>query len=162
MEDFNSIYFVIGYIFTLIGYKTFVKRGQPQVILNDDVSHRFIWLIIIGFSVLGTINFIFNIYTYAGGNIFAYFSNLSVRYLEFEEIEGTTLGYLFAYIAAYLWFYIVLKNRKFSMLFALFLFLTILMKASTGRIFQTLIYIASFVVIYYFRNIHYNHTLNNA
>ena len=150
------IYLVIGYIFTLIGYKTFAKRGRPQVILNDDVSHRFIWLIIIGFSVLGTVNFIFNIYTYAGGNIFVYFSNLSVRYLEFQEIEGTTLGYLFAYSAAYLWFYIVLKNKRFSMPFVLFLFLTILMKASSGRVFQTLVYTASFFVIYYLTNIDYS------
>jgi len=159
--NISLIYYIFGYLFALWGYKTFVRSGKPIIDFEDGVSLKSVKLLVFPFALIGIINFAYNVYVHAGGNLFSYMQNISIRYLEFEK-TGTTLGYLFAYVASYLWFYVLLKQRKkMSYCFLLFLVLTILMKASSGRVFITISYIISFIVIYYFVSMKFDEDLSN-
>lgn len=146
--NISLAYYIIGYLFAFWGYKTFVRSSQPKITFDDGISLKIVQMLIVPFALIGIINFVYNIYAYADGNIFIYMQNISIRHLEFAE-GGTTLGYLFGYMAAYLWLYVLLKQRKMSYLFILFLILTFLMKVSTGRIYGTVFFVMSFIGIYY-------------
>lgn len=142
------VYCIFGYLCAFCGYKTFVRRGHPLINFKDGVSLKIVKLFIPPFVLVGVTNFLYNVYVYAGGDLLNYMQNISVRKYEFEE-GGTTLGYLFVYTACYLWFYVLLKQRKMSYLFMLLLILAFLMKVSTGRIFSSVSFVMSFVAIYY-------------
>ncbi|RLA82537.1 MAG: hypothetical protein DRG78_06895 [Epsilonproteobacteria bacterium] len=150
--NISLVYIIVSYIFAYLGYRTFRKNFKPNIDLNSDgISIKVLNITIVVFAIIGTFNFIFNVLLFAGGNPFEYISNVSTRHLEWKNIGGTTLGYLFGYVAGYLWLYKILKlNKKISILFLFYVFITIFMKASTGRIFGTLIYALSYLVIYYF------------
>jgi oligosaccharide repeat unit polymerase len=152
--NITIIYLIFCYIFAYIGYKTFKKQFTPSIdINNDNISINIINILIPIFIVIAMGNFYFNILKFAGGNPFEYMTNVSIRHIEFGEIGGTTLGYNFGYFAGYFWLYRLFKTKsKITVLFILFVILTIFMKASTGRIFGTMAYGFSFVIIYYFMN----------
>lgn len=161
MDIFNLLnvalfYMIFSYIFAYIGYKTFKKNFEPSIDLyNDGISLKIVNVIIIIFAIFAILNFSYNIFKFAGGNPLEYMSNVSTRHLEFQNSGGTTLFYLFGYVAGYLWLYKLMKKGKkisTSFYFLLFVLLTIFMKATTGRIFETLSYLLSYVVIYYFVN----------
>jgi len=150
----SLIYYIVGYIFAYFGFKIFKKNEMISIDLhNDGVSKKVLNIIIIAFSIIGLLNFIYNIIFFSGGNLFDYITNVSVRALMFNEEGGTQAGYLFAYMAAYMWVYKILKYHTKYRLFLLYLIITILMKATTGRIFGTLLYMLSFFAIFYFVNI---------
>lgn len=143
------LYYIAGYWFALLGYKLFARKQMPAITFKDGISVKLVNICIFVFASVGISNFCYNVFVYAGGNLMVYISNVSIRYLEYEERGGTTLGYLFAYTAAYLWLYKILKLRKVSYLFFPYIGLTICMYATTGRIAYTLFYALSFVSIYY-------------
>ncbi|MCT7911789.1 oligosaccharide repeat unit polymerase [Arcobacter lacus] len=155
------VYLTLCYIFTYFGYKAIKKNFIPSIELNDNISMKTINITILIFSLIGLSNFIINIFKFSSGNILDYFTNISIRQLEFETLGGTTLGYWFVFLACYLWFYKILKykNKNEYFIFILYLLLSIIMKASLGRITDTIFYVLSFFVIYYFINI--NTQLNN-
>lgn len=146
-------YIIMCYIFSFIGYKTFNKNLDYKIYFsNEKISLKVLNILIFTFSILALTNFIWNLFQFAGGNPIIYLSNVSIRHLEFEN-KGTTIFYLFGYTAGYLWFYKILKyNKKISLYFLIFVFITIFIKATTGRIFDTLVYILSYVALYYFVN----------
>ena len=149
------IYLIFCYMFTYSGYKAIKKDFIPNIKLNDNISIKTINSTILIFSFIGVFNFIINVFKFSSGDILDYFANVSVRQLEFQTLGGTTLGYWFAFLASYLWFYKILKYKNHNEYFIFFLYLlvTIFMKASLGRITDTIFYLLSFFVIYYFVNI---------
>ncbi|MBU1105378.1 MAG: oligosaccharide repeat unit polymerase [Candidatus Riflebacteria bacterium] len=147
------MYLFFGYIFMLFGYY-FVREKNLKVELcfetKAKISDTVVSVIILIFLSIGIFNFLYNVFIFAGGNAFNYMVNLSMRSYEFEH-TGTTLGYLFAYNAMYLWFFKLLRHKKnWSFPFVLFLAATIVIQASTARIFSTISYITSFVGLFYF------------
>lgn len=159
-----SFYFFSGYIFTLLGYY-FVRQNNKIKLEFESkriVSDVVINIVVVVFVSIGILNFIHNIIIFAGGNFFVYFSNISMRFHEFS-ITGTTLGYTLAYNAMYIWLFKLFRrnNRKINRTFLVILLLTIVMKASTGRVFGTLLYITSFIALYYFFEISQNKKIKN-
>jgi oligosaccharide repeat unit polymerase len=145
-------YIIICYIFAYLGYKTFINKFTPKIDLyNDGISIKILNIVIIIFIIIGLSNFYFNVLKFAGGSLFLYMENMALRYAEFKYIGGTTIGYLFAYTAGYMWLYRSFKlNKKISPVLIIYILITIIMKASTGRILGTLFYLLSYVLIYYF------------
>lgn len=150
--NISLIYIIVSYIFAYLGYISFKKSFTPKINLEDDgVSVKIVNLLIPIFMFIALLNFAYNIMTIGGGSLSSYMSQVSHSDTMLKEIGGTTVGYLFGYVAGYLWLYKLLKaDSKLGIVFILFIFLTIIMKASTGRIFGTLAYLLSYVVIYYF------------
>lgn len=146
-------YYLIGYVCMIVGYYSVKKKKMTIEIQFEDkriISDTVINFIIIIFMFSGLLNFVYNIVKYANGNLWVYMINISSRAMEFAN-EGSTLMYLLSYTAMYIWLYKLIRNNvKTTVWFILFLLVTILMKASTGRIFGTMLHIFSFVAIYYF------------
>lgn len=160
--NITVLYIIISYIFAYLGYKTFKKNFRPSIDLyNDGISLTSINIVVPVFAFISILNFYYNILVFAQGNPFIYMSNVSIRHIEFNVIGGTTIGYLFGYIAGYLWLYKILKkNKRFNFMFIMFILLTIFMKLSTGRILGTLVYILSYVAIFYMVKLKTDHDNN--
>lgn len=161
--NISLIYFIAGYLCALLGYFIFVKERKIKINLENrsQLPDGLLQIVITCFLLIGLTNFIYVIYVFAGGNILLYINNIALRQYEFAE-QGSTLGYLFAYIAMYLWFFKLLRKNTHSFVFLLFLLFTGLMKASTGRILQTIVYMSSFVIIYYYVEISRSKLLKNS
>ncbi len=165
LTAYTCMYFFVGYISMIAGYYL-VKRDdlniefdlEPKSIISDTVLNIFIFT----FLFMGVANFIYNIWIFAGGSLSQYMATVSVRHLQFAK-QGTTIGYILAYNAMYIWlFKIIRKGKLWNKSFFFVLIITILMKASTGRIFGTMLYIASFIGIYYFIEISKKKVINNC
>ncbi len=148
------VYLVICYLFAYIGYKSVRKEFKPQIDLHSDgVSVKVTRIFIIIFAFIGVSNFYINVLKFAGGNPITYFSNISIRSMEFGDSGGTTAGYILAYTAGYLWLYTLAKmNKKITYCFIIYAVITVAIKASTGRVIGTLIFAVSYFMIYYFLN----------
>lgn len=146
----SLLYLIIGYLSAMTGYLVFVKHRTIDIRFDENLPIGLVKVVIFCFALVAILNFGYNIWYFAGGNVALYFSNVSIRALEFSEKGGTTLGYLFGYVAAYCWLYLLLRNQKRSWLFGMFFFVTVSMRVSTGRITQTVAYVMSFLVILYF------------
>lgn len=153
--EISLMYYIFGYLFALLGYKIFKKNGTPNITLEDRISLKIVSPLMYLFASVALFNFIYNVIFFAGGNLLLYFSNVSVRQLEFEKFGGTTLGYQFGYVAAYLSLYKSLKMKNVNLTSFIILVVAILIKASTGRITDTLLFSLSFFAIYYVVNIKY-------
>lgn len=165
LTTYTCMYFFIGYVSMIAGYYL-VKRNDLKIEYNLEpksrISDTVLNIFIITFLIIGVANFIYNIWIFAGGSLFQYMTNVSIRHLEFAS-QGTTLGYVLAYNAMYIWlFKIIRKANIWNKSFIFVLIVTILMKASTGRIFGTMLYIASFIGIYYFIEISKKKVINNV
>lgn len=165
LTGYVCMYFFLGYISMLAGYYLIKRRDLEinfELESKSQLSGIVLNIVIVSFLLIGFANFFHNIWTFAGGNLIEYMKNVSTRHREFA-ISGTTLGYLFAYSAMYVWFFkLIRRNVYWSKSFLIFLFLTILMKASTGRVLGTMFYITSFIGIYYFIEISRKRVLSNA
>ncbi len=162
--NYSLFYFIVGYLSALIGYLCFIRKNKEIKITFENKSKipdSILNLFIAAFLIIGIINFAYMIFVFAGGDIFTYMQNIALRKYEIIEKGGTTLGYWFAFVAMYLWFFKLLRKRSISLLFLLFLVITAMMKASEGRILQTIVYISSFVVIYYYYDVTKNEKVHN-
>ncbi|MBP8990883.1 MAG: oligosaccharide repeat unit polymerase [Spirochaetes bacterium] len=149
-----------GYLSSLIGYKCFNKNTDHN--LKDDkdrldfnVLNFFIFI----FTFIALINFIMNIFKYANGNILFYFKQVSIIPQKMDQDNGTTIGYNFAYIASYLLFYkIYIKKKKLNLILIFHILFCFILKISTARIMGSLIYLLSFIIIFYYINYSYKLT----
>ncbi len=150
--NITIIYIMVSYIFAYLGYVTVKKDFKVAINLeNDGVSLQIVSVIIPIFMAMALLNFMYNIMTLGGGSLSGYMSHVSSSDMLLKESGGTTVGYLLGYMAGYLWLYKILKTKsKIGLFFIAYVVVTIIMKASTGRIFGTLAYLLSYVVIYYF------------
>jgi oligosaccharide repeat unit polymerase len=165
LTAYTCMYFFVGYLFMVAGYYLVKKDDfKIQFVLDSRsrISNTVLNIFIIIFLSIGIANFAYNVSTLAGGSILQYMANVSVRHLEFEN-QGTTLGYMFAYNGMFIWFFKLARRHIYwNKYFIVFLIISILMKASTGRIFGTMLYMFSFVGIYYFLEASKNKVINNT
>jgi hypothetical protein len=120
-----------------------VKKDDLKIQFVFDsrsrISNTVLNIFIIIFLSIGIANFAYNVSTLAGGSILQYMANVSVRNLEFEN-QGTTLGYMFAYNGMFIWFFKLARRHIYwNNYFIVFLIISILMKASTGNIWNNAI-----------------------
>jgi oligosaccharide repeat unit polymerase len=162
--NFSLFYLLVGYLFTLLGYFcVYRKKTKIRIILEREsqIPDFILNVVITTFLLIGLLNFAYMVFVFAGGKIFLYMKNVVILKYELADSGATTLGYLLAYTAMYLWFFKLLRRQKLSLIFLMFLVITGLMKASTGRITQTLVYLCSFIVIYYYFDIAKNEKVKN-
>lgn len=161
--NYALLYFFLGYIFTLLGYYLIKKNRNVSIQLEtqEELPNNILNIVIIIFLTIGLANFAYNVLTMAGGSILEYMKNVAVRQLEYERHGGSDIGYLLYFTAMYLWYFKLIRQRKISIIFTIFLLVTIVIKASTGRIFGTLTYLGNFVVIYYFNTLSRKRYVNN-
>ena len=145
-----ALYTSIGYLFALIGYKLFATKKIIAIKSIATQRHRTILrLVAYVLLALGLTNFSYNVITLYSGNLLEYYKNISMRFYDFKD-GGSTLGYHLIYIAVYIFFLIDLDRKKISLSTCVLVLVAIAIFASQGRIFQTLIFIMSFVVSYYY------------
>jgi len=154
--DIESVYhnalFIcfLSYLFVLLGYMLFVRKTavvKPKHIYG--ISNSLFLLVALCLYLIGLLNFIYNVLFLYSGDIVAFYRNISLRHVDFAQ-GGTTLGYNFMYAGAYMLFVRMLQLNK-SFIFTYFLvFLSFAVYASSGRITNTVFYISSFLMIYYY------------
>ncbi|MCY1270438.1 oligosaccharide repeat unit polymerase [compost metagenome] len=144
------LYISAGYLFALIGYRALATNRIITIDLIVAGKHQQI-LKLVAYALFfsGMANFSYNVITLYSGNIIEYYKNISMRLYDFKD-GGTTLGYHFIYIAVYILFLIDLDRKKISLSTYALVFAAVAVFASQGRIFQTLTFIMSFVVLYYY------------
>jgi len=146
----KAIYYsLVGFVMANIGYYLFRKKIKNQIKPESNISDFTFKIGICLFLVLCYANFFYNVWIFAGGNIFNYLSNVSIRSYEFES-SGTTIMYNFGFIAVYLYLYLCLKKNSYTVRFYFVLISIIIIKFSMGRLFQTVSFALSVLVIQYF------------
>lgn len=151
--NYTTFLFFIGYIFFLIGYYVVVNQElifnikfENHKLMSDSILNIMIFI----FLFIGVLNFIYNVWYFADGNLLVYMKNISMRPYEFAK-HGTTLGYIFAYNGMFIWLFKLVRNsKKLNLSFHIFFIITIIIRVSKGRIFQSIVYIITFIGIYYF------------
>jgi hypothetical protein len=127
-SDLDLIYTIslfvcfFSYISVLAGYYIFLDKRKISVPLKlRGLASPFFFLIAILFYFIGLGNFLYNIIIMYSGDFFAYFINISTRYIDFSN-SGTTLGYNFLYAGSYMLFVrmLQLKNNVFFYILSYF------------------------------------------
>lgn len=135
--------FIIGYIFFCGGY--LVVKNRNITIRNNKGNAPFTYKngVVLGAIYLcffiAVANFLYVLYN-TSGNILFYMMNVSVLKYIYGEEQISTIGYNFGYVAVYLYTIVCQKKDKYSIGFWLVFAITVLIKASSGRIFQTIAY----------------------
>jgi oligosaccharide repeat unit polymerase len=140
---------LLGLVMTNLGYFIFRKKMEIHIKQESNISDFSFKIGIVLFLVLCYANFFYNVWIFAGGNVFNYLSNVSIRAYEFES-SGTTIMYNFGFIAVYLYLYLCLKRNKFTFRFYSVLLSIIIIKFSMGRLLHTINFALSVFVIQYF------------
>lgn len=144
------LYISVGYLFALIGYKLLaVNRVISIKSIAVGKNRRSLKIVAHIFFFLGLLNFYYNVVTLYSGSLIDYYKNISMRFYDFKD-GGTTLGYHLIYIAVYIFFLIDIDRKKISLNTFVLILVAVSVFASQGRIFQTLIFVMSFVVLYYY------------
>lgn len=147
-----SFYYLAGLASLLIGYRVIkLPPVKPLKFTTNQTINPYVLVITAsGLIFLGILNFVYNVFSMAGGNIVSYMSNVALRKEEFQD-GGTALGYQFYYMGSYLitYFYVRTKKSADFLLYGIIMGGVVLM-ASSGRIYATLAYLMSFVAIFYY------------
>jgi oligosaccharide repeat unit polymerase len=148
----KAIYFsTIGLIMANIGYFIFKNNFKINITQDFNISDLALKVTIVLFLTLCYLNFSYNVLIHAGGNIFVYLSNVSLRTYEFQA-SGTSFFYNFGFIAPYLYLYLCLKKNKISYKFYFVFLSIIIIKFSMGRLLHTVNYTISILAFQYFYN----------
>lgn len=155
-EDFLKavLLYFFGYLMVLIGYFLSLNFGENRVgrsfvQLSDTIKDWVLNLFIFSYSVLGIGNFIYNVYSISGGSISNYFGTLALRKYQFED-GGTDVFYNLLYVAVYLKIYKNIKHGKFfDILTIIYIAACCIVRFSTGRIIQSLIFVGIIFLLYY-------------
>lgn len=162
-----AFYSFIGYLCFIFGYE--VQNNSKytfsmiKIEKQNKISSSLALYLIVAFVILAAVNLIYNIYSFANGDLLFYMKNVALRIHEFS-IRGTTIGYNFAYSATFLLQFLYLRKNKKSTLvfFWIVLFFSILLKASTGRVTQTIIFPLTFAVVFYYHKASMLKKINNS
>lgn len=150
-----SFYYFIGLLSIILGYLSIKSPKFTAIVLEDNrkINSYILKGVMFLFLLIGTLNFIINVRIYGGGSLFLYMSNIAIRATEFGNNNGTTAGYLFYYMGTYLLVFHYMRTRKkINLFFIAIILFGVLIKASTGRIYGTLVYLLTFFAIYYYYN----------
>lgn len=163
----SILWYVIGYICFVAGYKLLDNKNMTDSYLinnktdADSISNRMLFVISCFFWGIAIVNFAVNIRS-TSGNLISYFSNIAVINYKYGNIN-TDIGYNFGYLSVYLYIYYLQKNKKkINSTFWLFLISTAVIRASTGRIFQTIVYLGIVLGMIYIYNIQFEKKIRNG
>ncbi len=163
----SILWFLIGYICFVIGYKCLEgKHINDNYIINnktdvDDISNSMLLITTWLFWGIAIANFAVNIRSTAG-NLISYFSNIAVINYKYGNVS-TDIGYNFGYLSVYLYIYYLQKNKKkINSTFWLLLISTTIIRSSTGRIFQTIVYLGIVIGMMYIYNIQFEKKIKNG
>lgn len=140
--------FLIGYIAYAVGYFSFLKKSKQYYSESFSIDNLVLKYFIIIFMTITLVNFLYIVFS-TTGNPLTYFRQMSVnRYIYTTELS--TFGYNFGVFSIYLYQYYLLKNnKKPSIIFISSSMLMLIIKASAGRIFQTMATILIILGIFY-------------
>lgn len=163
--ELTAFMFVIGYIMFVLGYRTINTKHMSKTENSLYESNKSIdyWkyklfnkILIITFFIIAITNFAYVVINTNGGNIVNYMKYISVREYVYNK-RISTLGYNFGYVALYLYTLLLChENRKLSLSYYLMFISMIFIRVSTGRIFQTIVFIMTIAGIKY----KFNYDLN--
>lgn len=150
----SLFYCLIAYIFILIGYYRIpFTHNQQQFDYegNSIISDKVLNTVKITFIFIGVLNFLYNVYLFAGGNVITYLSNVGLRSKEFQ-MGGTTLGYTFLMLAVLMdLFSVFRRNEKLKLKNYFLIIVSVVIRASTGRIFHTISEAGIIIGILYYK-----------
>ncbi len=153
------LYCLFCYISSTFGFFLFVNKDKPgdySNVKDATFSTKTILPIAFLFSFVGLVNFSYNVFFFSNGSLISYLGNIFARSYEFREMGGTTIGYIFSYMATYMLLYQSYKCNRYKgyykWLFFISLILSTLMVFSTGRIFSTISYFMVFIIVNYYWN----------
>lgn len=148
------LFYALGYLMVLVGYISVTNNktnsSKRKILLSNFTIKDWVLNVVVFFySVLGIGNFIYNVYSVSGGSLTQYFGTLSLRKYQFEE-GGTDVFYNLLYVAVYLKLYKNTKHgRFFDITTILYIALCCVVRFSTGRIIQSLIFVGIIFLLYY-------------
>src|SRR5690606_20055851 len=152
-----TFYYLLGLVCLIAGYRMFKNSIIGSMKFhsgnNSEMSDILIRCTAYILSLIGLFNFLFNVVRFSGGNILNYLSNVALRHHEFSEVGGTTAGYHFLYIGAYLILYLHIKNKSSFFELLIIVIISTIVKASVGRIYGTVVHLMSFIAMFYFSQI---------
>lgn len=142
--------FVVGYASYLVGYLCFIRNNGPRHIRLPTRYEMAGWvsrLAIASCIAIGLLNFLYLASSYPGG-ILRFLLDFGQRSNRFDDIAGpvTTFGYQFLYAGVFLWFVILLRDRKLrlssaeSLAFFSVVLMSVLISVSQGRLSQSISY----------------------
>jgi oligosaccharide repeat unit polymerase len=153
----SMFYVVIGYVATLLGYRSVrghwnMSQLQIKYDSNSAISDLSLRVFIPVLFLAGAINFAVNVVRISGGDIADYMSTISIRNALAAEISHTTVFYLGTYTSVYLLIFYIKRHGLSSIYLILPTLTALLMLFSTGRVFTTVSYVLSIMAIYYHLN----------
>jgi oligosaccharide repeat unit polymerase len=158
--NITIILFIIGYIATIMGYRSFKKNGKIVIKYEDEskISNKVLLIFIIINFLIGVINFTYNIEIISEGDFIDYMKKSSIRPSIDLIIPHTTIFYINTYTSVFLFMYYIRRaNKRINLLFFPLL-VTFIILASTGRGFSTISYFITIICIHYYL---YNGSSNN-
>ncbi|HHQ4574538.1 TPA: O-antigen polymerase [Aeromonas hydrophila] len=149
---YGLIALIISYISALTGYCFFSTGSRVYKPFHSSAfDSKTIFYIAVFLYAIGFVNFIVNIFFISSGDIFLYYKTISMRYYDFQG-PVTTLGYHSMYIACYIFFISAMQNRKLSTMISTLIMASFIIMISNGRIAQSIFYLTTFLIIYYYYN----------
>jgi hypothetical protein len=155
-NDLNYIYTlsilvcVISYISVVAGYEIFASKSIPSKPKSINLLRcNTFFIFSLFYCLIGIANFIYNIFQYSGGDIIAYYKNISLRNEQFSQ-QGTTVGYIFLYAGSYMMFIRSLQESKNTIFSIITVIVSLFIFFSNGRIINSILFLLSFLMIYYY------------
>jgi oligosaccharide repeat unit polymerase len=155
-NDVDDLYLIgvvsvfISYLSAWAGYSIFNSKNEiPKPIEVKAIGSNYVFFIAVAFYAIGVCNFVLNIVMLYDGDLLAYYKNISMRAYDFQK-SVTTLGYQFMYVGTYIFFMRALQKKKMSVLVSLAILVSFLISISNGRISQSIFYMATFFILYYY------------
>ncbi|MDY0348808.1 MAG: O-antigen polymerase [Tenuifilaceae bacterium] len=144
---------IVSYSFAYFGYHVFIgKRHFTYPNYVRGIKSNVFGLLGIFYFCLGFLNFLFLVQVLYGGDIVSFYKSFSGRTRELSDSGVSTVGYHFIYAAAYMFFIRWLFIRKMGLFTFCVIFISIFILASNARVIATILYIVSFIGIYYYFN----------
>jgi len=148
-------WFLVGLICFCMGYWLVRRReiSVPKIRFEAKsvLSSQVLWVLVVIGLATGVLNFFWIVKVGAGGDVIEYFRSVAGRRHQLEEVRVSALGYNLYYGAIYVWLFILLREgRAWSVPFLVALMIGLVIKISTGRVTQSVAFIGSFLVIWYY------------
>lgn len=139
----NTFFYVFLYfIYYFMKSKNVIE--EKKVELNYCPPH----ILVDAFLVVGFLNFLWNIYTVSGFNIFNYLQTISIRGEQFSD-GGTTFFYIFSMFSGFVYMHMYSKGNVGLIKLLVCLAIITLILFSKGRVTNTLSYYICLIVIFY-------------
>lgn len=148
---FTILLFLLGYITFIVGASVKYKFVKMPKANNNHININLIRYIAYFCVFVAFCNFAVNVFLVSGGSVLDYLMSTAGRSYQIKEGKGvSTLGYMLGHIGVCVIAYLYAERpRRFSKLILFILIFTMLIiKASQGRVFQSLVLLGAFLFSY--------------